>query len=291
MPTTQWQQPPETQPVDSHSPGCTNCGTDLQPTFVFCPACGQSTEPKVESFGAVAKDFLEDYFSFDSKVFRSLLPLIVNPGFLTNEYIQGRRVRYIPPLRMYVTISLLAFLMLAINKPGRTQFQSDSTEISSSELAEIQKDIAESYAQPSTNEVITVEDAFWDTFFDSTLPKLFFVMVPLYGLIQALLYRRQKRYYMEHLIFSLHFHSFVFVVLLLYMLVSSYLSAGHASFNRVLMTTLSGGILAYLFFALKRVYGQNYGKTTVKFALLLASYTATFVVFSLMAVFAYYSLQ
>jgi hypothetical protein len=276
--------------LPSSSLACANCGEALQPNFAFCPVCGQSTEPKVESFGEVAKSFLEDYFSFDSKVFRSLRPLVTNPGFLTNEYIQGRRARYIPPLRMYVTISLLAFLMLAINKPSRTQLKPDSEEISSTELAEIQKDLGQSYGE-SSEDVIVVEDAFWDNFFDSTLPKLFFVMVPLYGLIQALLYRRQKLYYMEHLIFSLHFHSFVFVVLLLYMLISSYLSAGYALFNRGLMTVLLAGVLVYLFVALKRVYQQNYGKTTAKFGLLLASYTATFVVFSLMALFAYYSFR
>ncbi len=269
---------------------CANCTTELKPKFAFCPVCGQSTEPKVESFGEVAKTFLEDYFSFDSKVFRSLRPLVTNPGFLTNEYIQGRRVRYIPPLRMYVTISLLAFLLLAINKPSRTQLQSGSEEISALELDEIQKDLSTAYPR-SADDVIDVEEAFWDNFFDSTLPKLFFIMVPLYGLIQAMLYQRQRRYYMEHLIFSLHFHSFVFLMLLVYMLISSYVSARHASFNGLLMTILSGVTLVYLFIALKRVYGQSIAKTTVKFGLLLASYSATFIVFSLIALFAYYSFR
>ncbi|MDJ1468880.1 DUF3667 domain-containing protein [Cytophagaceae bacterium DM2B3-1] len=271
---------------------CANCGSELKPTFSFCPDCGQSTEPKVESFGMVVKEFLEDYFSFDSKVFRSLLPLLFRPGFLSIEYIQGRRARYIPPLRMYLTISLLAFLMLAVNKPSRLQYQSDSQEISSTELEELKDDIDEDYAaRDQENDIITVEDAFWDSFFDSTLPKLFFVMVPLYGLIQAMLYWRQRRYYMEHLIFSLHFHSFVFVVLLVYMLISSYLLAGMAFLNRTLMLTFTGGILLYLYFALKRVYGQNYFKTSLKFGLLLASYTITFILFCLIALFGYYSFR
>ncbi|MCU0352632.1 MAG: DUF3667 domain-containing protein [Cytophagales bacterium] len=271
------------------SPVCANCNAALQPKFAYCPACGQSTEPKLASFGEVTKDFLEDYFSFDSKVFRSLVPLLLRPGFLTDEYIRGRRVRYIPPLRMYLTISLLAFLMLAVNKPSRTQYRVADGNISSRELAEIQRDLETN--RTASDDDFLIGDAFWDNFFDSTLPKLFFVMVPLYALIQVLLYHRQKRFYMEHLTFSLHFHSFVFVVLLLYMLVSSYLSAGMAGFNRVLMSVLSVWVLGYLFFALKKVYGQNYLRTGLKFGLLVASYTATFVVFSLVALFAYYSLR
>lgn len=268
---------------------CPNCGEKLAAQFIYCPACGQKTGQRIDSFSEITKDFLEEYFSFDSKVFKSLLPLLYRPGFLTREYVQGRRARYIPPLRMYLTISLLAFLMLAVNKPSRTQYESASAEITAEEMAEIMRDVERADPVDALTGDGPVAERFWNDFFDSTLPKLFFVMVPFYALILSALYRRRNRYYVEHLIFSLHFHSFVFAALVFYMLISSYVFGGLASVNAALMALLVTAVLAYLFFALKKVYAQNYLKTAAKFGLLVGSYSVTFVVFSLLALFAYYS--
>lgn len=279
---------PVAAPVCAPPETCPNCAAKLAANFAYCPACGQSTDRRIDSFNEITKDFLEDYFSFDSKVFKSLLPLLYNPGFLTNEYVQGRRARYIPPLRMYLTISLLAFLMLAVNKPSRTQYEAASAEISAEEMAEIRKNV-EAGPVDALAGTGPAAERFWNNFFDSTLPKLFFVMVPFYALILAVLYRRRGRYYVEHLVFSLHFHSFVFVSLLVYMVVSSYVFRGMASVNSALAGLLATAILAYLFAALKKVYRQSYLKTAAKFGLLAGGYSITFVVFSLLALFAYYS--
>lgn len=277
------------KPVRTPPEACPNCGIQLAAQFAYCPACGQGTDRRIDSFNEISKDFLEEYFSFDSKVFKSLLPLLYKPGFLTDEYVQGRRARYIPPLRMYLTISLLAFLMLAVNKPRQTRYEAASAEITADEMAEIRKNVEAENAVDALTGGGPAAEQFWNDFFGSTLPKLFFVMVPFYALILAALYRRRSRYYVEHLVFSLHFHSFVFVVLLLYMLVSSYVFRGMASLNMALMGLLAMAILVYLFAALKKVYQQDYLKTTVKFSLLVGGYSITFIVFSLLALFAYYS--
>jgi hypothetical protein len=55
---------------------------------------------------------LDDVFSFDSRASRTIWPLLTRPGFLTNEYIQGRRVHYVPPLRLYLFISIVFFITL-----------------------------------------------------------------------------------------------------------------------------------------------------------------------------------
>ncbi len=278
-------------PTPARTPpeACPNCGIQLAAQFAYCPACGQGTDRRIDSFNEISRDFLEEYFSFDSKVFKSLLPLLYKPGFLTNEYVQGRRARYIPPLRMYLTISLLAFLMLAVNKPSRTRYEAASTEITADEMAEIRKNVEADNAVDALTGDGPAAERFWNDFFDSTLPKLFFIMVPFYALILAALYRRRNRYYVEHLVFSLHFHSFVFVALLFYMLASSYVFRGNASVNAALMGLLAAVILVYLFAALKKVYGQNHLKTIAKFSLLAGGYSITFIVFSLLALFAYYS--
>lgn len=278
---------PETVNPTKPAAACPNCGTEILPAYNYCPSCGQDTNPKLISVGAIAKDVTENYFTVDSKILRSLTPLLFKPGFLTEEFMRGRRARYILPFRMYLTVSLLAFLVLAINKPSRTIYQTE--EITAEELEEIKSELV----VPGTNHGATageaeIAEAFWDTFFNSTLPKLFFVMVPFYALILAALYRKPRRYYVEHVIFSLHFHSFAFIVLLLYLLVSSFLLARQVFINQLLSTALLVFTLVYLFIALKRVYRQSYGKTTLKFGLLLGSYTVTFLICLFVALFFFY---
>jgi hypothetical protein len=58
------------------------------------------------------------YLSFDSKFSRTLIPVLFKPGFLTNEYREGRRAMYIPPIRLFVFVSIIFFLILAVLPDG-----------------------------------------------------------------------------------------------------------------------------------------------------------------------------
>ena len=96
---------------------CENCHARVNGSF--CSECGQSVESTLQYFWSVVLHLLDDIFSFDSRAARTLKPLLFTPGFLTNEYIQGRRVHYVPPLRLYLFISIIFFLSLkffAINE-------------------------------------------------------------------------------------------------------------------------------------------------------------------------------
>jgi len=59
----------------------------------------------------LANDFIDDFFTLDSRLFKTIIPLLFKPGFLTLEYNKGRRVKYLPPLRMYLVLSVLIFLI------------------------------------------------------------------------------------------------------------------------------------------------------------------------------------
>lgn len=97
-------------PVEESPSYCLNCGHEVE--VWFCPSCGQSQKDLRVSFRTLTMDFLGDVFTFDSKLFRSLKPLFIKPGFLTKEFMEGKRVRYIPPLRMYIFTSILFFVTL-----------------------------------------------------------------------------------------------------------------------------------------------------------------------------------
>ncbi|MFT5900729.1 MAG: hypothetical protein ACI97K_003401, partial [Glaciecola sp.] len=89
---------------------CSNCKEQLNGPY--CAQCGQNSESTIKYFWLVMLHLLDDIFSFDSRASRTLWPLIIRPGFLTNEYILGRRVHYVPPLRLYFFISIIFFITL-----------------------------------------------------------------------------------------------------------------------------------------------------------------------------------
>jgi hypothetical protein len=88
---------------------CLNCGASVEERY--CSSCGQeNTEPK-ESFSHLLRHFFEDVTHYDSKFFITIKDLLFKPGFLTKEYLAGKRANYLHPIRLYVFISFLYFLL------------------------------------------------------------------------------------------------------------------------------------------------------------------------------------
>ncbi len=92
---------------------CLNCDKEIGDSN-YCPHCGQLNTNKHVKLKYFVEDFLGDYLTFDSKFFRSFVPLITKPGFLTNEYSRGKRVNYILPLRLYIFVVFIFFLMFSV---------------------------------------------------------------------------------------------------------------------------------------------------------------------------------
>lgn len=95
-----------TQPLreDKH---CLNCGYEVPERF--CSHCGQENTVQHETFGHLVKHFIADIFHYDSQLLITLKYLVIRPGFLTREYMAGRRVRYVNPIKLYVFISFVFF--------------------------------------------------------------------------------------------------------------------------------------------------------------------------------------
>lgn len=88
---------------------CLNCGTIVQGRY--CHVCGQENVVPKETFWHMVTHFFYDITHFDSSFFRTVWLLIVRPGFLSKEYMLGRRARYLHPIRMYVFTSAFFFLL------------------------------------------------------------------------------------------------------------------------------------------------------------------------------------
>ena len=97
---------------------CLNCNAELQGRF--CHKCGQENiEPK-ESFLHLLSHLVSHEFHFDSKFFSTAKHLLLTPGFLTKEYMAGRRVSYLDPIRMYIFLSAFFFLVVFSLNKGET---------------------------------------------------------------------------------------------------------------------------------------------------------------------------
>src|SRR5881396_3491035 len=86
---------------------CENCGTQL--SGKYCSVCGQPAIDYRRSFRHVIVDVLDSFLNWDSKFFATLGLLIVKPWRLTNDFLAGKRVRYVHPLRLYLLASILFF--------------------------------------------------------------------------------------------------------------------------------------------------------------------------------------
>lgn len=303
---------------------CLNCGFEFGTTNNFCPDCGQkNTKPKI-GFGTLVVDFLGDVFTFDSKIFKSLWFLLTKPGVLTKEFNEGKRARFIPPLRMFLVMGVLVFAIISQAKDPSGAFAAGFEEYDEEESEQthqtepfsrtpkqtgendtIVKD-KKSYTQFSSawisretvdkmnllleNDSLSIEEVVDSLQVESSLKKVFltqgakiarggpgemanwtfnnftmvvFFMVPLFALIMKLLYLRKEHLYIDHLIFSFHQHSLVYLAALPVFLIDVYWLVPLVLF---LLLPL------YSFFAMRKVYGESTGLTILKQTVSAVSY-------------------
>jgi hypothetical protein len=327
---------------------CLNCGTELKGPF--CYFCGQPDRNFMRFFPALLRDLMEDLLDLDSRFIRTLKPLLFKPGKLTRDYMEGRRFRYAPPMRIYIFSSILFFLLAAVLSSNSVSFnvQDDTLiHIGADNLEDTQKvgEVLENLPESVRNNVSVEQiiqdveedekradkgefklgdiqfneepwnretnpvDIKWlpvwlndrindeiegspqkaeqingnpnlliDKVFD-ILPATMFLLLPFVALIFKFWYLFAKRYYVEHLIFSLHNHSFIFVTLILILLAdlavdqfnaNSYATA--ATWAQWLQIILGIWIPLYLLVSLRTVYRQNWFLTLGKYLVIGISY-------------------
>jgi len=95
----------------AHVASCANCGAALGGRY--CQKCGQAAHVH-RSLLHMAEELLHGIFHFDTKAWRTLPLLMFRPGRLTREYIDGRRVRYVGPLPLFLFMMFAMFLVFAV---------------------------------------------------------------------------------------------------------------------------------------------------------------------------------
>jgi len=298
---------------------CLNCGTVVEDRF--CPHCGQENLEPIESVGHLVSHFFEDLTHFDGKFFVTVKDLILRPGFLTREYVLGRRMTYLNPIRMYVFISAMFFLVLFAGSEKR----SDDALPARADTSRVKSDsdsLGFAYSSAGTVQIFIVEnkyttlreyDSLQLTLPDSAkdkgidrwvsrnnvkqkekhggrsrlrlevdvhhdIPKIMFILLPLFALYVSWFYNRKKYYYVNHAIFSVHIHCFAFLLLLFLRLLDWLIPGEWAKLALIALMPIL--LFIYLVAALRGMYGQSFWISLGKAVGITTIYTITFAIAS-----------
>ena len=289
-----------------HSPPtrCPNCFVPFPSERPrFCPSCGQETNVKPPTVTEFLQQFGGAYFATEGALWRTLRLLITKPGELTRQYLAGRRKHFVLPLRLYLSISVVTLLLLRVtgsvvvgglDDPG---VQTRLTRPSSIALglgfgrAGLRDGIFYCEGMPAwlCSRLRSRIDIDVPTFIQhmhrvqerivDNIGGAMFVLMPIFALGLAMLYRNRGLGYTEHMVFSLHVHAFWFVALALMQLPTE--AAGWL------------GMLAigtYTLLAMHRVYAGRWWPLIVRAVALAGLYAmaalATIVIGALVALLA-----
>lgn len=241
---------------------CLNCETQV--SGKYCSNCGQKFQPTKLPLRIYLEDSVETLFNVDNRVFKTLKDLFLKPGKVTKDYIEGNRASYLPPLRIYISISFIYFLLAALSDSNQVffiNFGEDTTGMS--EIAE-------------------------------KIQFALFFMVPYMALLIQLFYRKRKAFYVEYLIFAMHIHSIWFVLLcieLLTVYLQNFVPEDFSDplYYPIFILSSASQLLTfgYLIMGLRRVFESSWGGAFAKaFGIILLYFlTLGFAGFSILFLF------
>ncbi|SDL98570.1 DUF3667 domain-containing protein [Kriegella aquimaris] len=329
---------------------CLNCGHPLKLNDKFCPNCSQANSTKKLSLNDFFSEFFANYLSYDSRFLRTLSTLLIRPGQITKDYINGKRVSYTNPFRFLLSLSIIYFLMInyggnynSFDKYGAETKKDVLTRLDLLEpnsqdnsfsaldsitqstgvkqlIDKIKKQDSIIMLDPEAHfrslsstaflpriaekqdffETLIINDTIYDlaqasrkydipdnlentisfnfakgitkfrqqpgSFISnliSRLPFATFFFLPVFALFIWLAYARKKYNYTDHLIFGFHNMSLLFILLIISHFTEKIFSVNS---NWIFLTIFS----VYLFYAMKKFYGEGISKTIVKYLFLNA---------------------
>ena len=264
---------------------CLNCGTNVQ--LSYCPECGQREIDEDPTLREFVHELAEEFLHWDGKLATTFRTLVTRPGALTVEYLAGRRMRYVSPLRVYLTCSVLFFFLGAV-APKRFALDRSGHQVERGIVQIGQaspKDLAaiDSQARASTllmrtwlthlARALREPDRLQRTTL-SAIPKAMFVLVPLFAALIGVMYRDRRRKYPQHLAFALHVHAALFLALTV-MLGAGFIqsAAGSALYQLAILVPLA----IYVVRAARTVYQGTTVQTIWRVSVASTMYFVAFV--------------
>lgn len=90
---------------------CLNCKQPISDNDNFCSNCGQVNDELPLSIKQFVSEFFSGFFSFDTRFFKTFIPILFKPGSVSKDYIDGKRRRYVNPFQLYLHVTILFFLV------------------------------------------------------------------------------------------------------------------------------------------------------------------------------------
>jgi hypothetical protein len=296
------------------SVACGNCGYSFKSENNFCPNCGQENHTHKLPIKHFLYEFAETLTHFDTKFLTTSKEMIIKPGLVAKNYNDNKRARYVPPVRMYVFMSFIFFLMVSLLASEKakigaaavdTEMRYQNSQLDSNfnlsvnfltkttlnqqqltalfALSSVSSIRVDSFLQANSiptswantkllTSIVRMQKGELSTYdiyqkFIKYLSYAIFFFMPYFAFLLKLFYRKKSRYYTEHLVFSVYFHTFILALLLLFFLYGRFISnTADLGIVAVLAITL------YMGFSLKRLYEEGIGKTVLKTILLSLIY-------------------
>jgi len=267
---------------------CKNCDAEL--TGEFCSQCGQSTYDFEKPMINIVTEFASTIFAFDTRLFTSIKALFLSPGKYTLDYINGKRVRYAPPFRLFAFISFFFFLLMAISLKQTTSFIDDKREDIITQLdkstTKTNDNEEKTAAQNNTNFSINLGDEdetkikeviksviqnpnlYIDSFVKFLSWSVFF-SIPIYAFLLWLFFRKNQPYYFSHLIFDINQNSFIFILFIINTLIKLIFPDRNSQPELFLLFLIP----IYTIWGYKRVYQSSWISSVIKHTFISTLYS------------------
>jgi hypothetical protein len=255
---------------------CAGCGRVLLGDF--CHACGERrVRPDEMTLRAFARDVASEVMDLDSRAYRSLRFLLTRPGFLTVEWVAGRRRAYLGPLKLFLAAFAAVLVAGSVLSPPAAEEAAGTAD--ETWIGGIVRALA---GRTGTSTQETLERLNATAL--SHLSWLSLLVPVLLAALLALVFLRRRRGYVEHLVFAAHAATFN-LVLGLFLLPLQPLLQSRPGLGLPLLALLTFGVMwLYLRRAVARVYGEEGWRGGVRAAVLLLGFNVAQGIVAVLAV-------
>lgn len=300
---------------------CSNCGKFVAQNF--CPHCGQENTEVRHSFIYLVKHFVSDLLHYDNSFWSTIKRLLFSPATLSQVYIAGKRKLYVDPIKLYIFISFMAFFIPGI-LPDKSDDKSSHMDLELGVLSlpvvgtdkvtgHVTEYTVETVAQldsldeikniPSRTYYITkfglktfeIQDSDKrekiQDFILHNLSKVLFIYMPIFAFWLWLFHNKKKFLYFDSAIFTLHYFSFLLLIITILNILNSIIEwcAISSIISGLLSTAVFFYSVFYFFRAHRRFYGEKRLIANLKGSVILSIdiflILVIFVIYALLAVF------
>ncbi len=267
---------------------CRNCSHVVDKRY--CGNCGQENTEENKSFHHLFTHFVEDLVHYDSSFWKTVKALLFRPGRLTIEYLEGRRRKYVPPVKLYIFINFLVFFLPGIlpsdNAESNIKFDGTSFTINDEAATAKESERFHTLKQLDSIDKVTPAadkseftyklenivnrkragmtrgqfDNMWKAEFMQNIPKAIFLFLPIFAVNLWIFHGKKRWFYFDHGIFTLHYFSFLLLTFSLYMIIDSVLLLFgnlYDLISPIVFLVMSGWWFFYFFRAHRRFYQEK----------------------------------